>query len=413
MSILLALPVLAQDLPPLKTLKRRYPEFGKGIKPWIVHGPNKAGYVSRHQAACGLWPADPVCGECEGSKETLPLKEIERVRVDRLIERLGSPIFREREESTRELERGDLRVANYLRSRVSSDPEIRWRLDHVLRQEPSIPIDARTLACTGAALLRLVGCGYTQQSREPLGDHIRRAVKKLLRLQQEDGSFADVTNREGVLAHLVITLSFCELYGFTQSNDLRGPLRQAIAKAVSLQQDDGAWPTPHATFFSVGILWSARLHDVGEFEEAREKLTRWMKARENSLNALDPVSLAAMVVHDYSLQKRGPARRRACDLLFERFGRDDEWGAVEYHAAAVAACVCHRLKEALNLLIDRRAARQCKDPSKCFFGGFPPVTELDKRMGPVWVASFSGLSMGYCFKIQLMSPVHGTWVDAP
>jgi hypothetical protein len=98
------------------------------------------------------------------------------------------------------------------------------------------------LAATAMALLAFQGAGITTEA----GPHravVARGWKRLLELQQQDGSFdvGELPHLHALYSHAQATMAICELYGLTRDPRHGEHARRALAYCVAAQGPNGGW----------------------------------------------------------------------------------------------------------------------------------------------------------------------------
>ncbi len=92
---------------------------------------------------------------------------------------------------------------------------------------------------TGLCLLAFLGAGYSDRS----GPHqatVQRGVAALLRMQQADGGFSGEPRMAGY-NNAIATLALAEFYGLTREPLVYEPLKKAVERIESSQQQLGGW----------------------------------------------------------------------------------------------------------------------------------------------------------------------------
>ncbi|MFO0932046.1 MAG: hypothetical protein U1E39_04990 [Planctomycetota bacterium] len=131
-------------------------------------------------------------------------------------------------------------------------PDGRWEAAGFARWRDGEPVAAPTLdgagdprrdvGVTGAALLAILGSGYTSRSEGPLGETVKRAAAWLVGRQEADGCFAPRADAGAGADHVLATLAITELYGMTGSRTWEEPARRAVELLRRTQLPSGAWP---------------------------------------------------------------------------------------------------------------------------------------------------------------------------
>lgn len=110
------------------------------------------------------------------------------------------------------------------------------------------------LGVTGLATLAFLGAGHTPEEGD-YRDTVSRAVRYLLRCQQDTGAFSNeppvVTRladgqviearRISIYCHSICALALAECLGMTGDEQLRGPVERAVDFLVESQQELGGW----------------------------------------------------------------------------------------------------------------------------------------------------------------------------
>ncbi|MHC4472149.1 MAG: prenyltransferase/squalene oxidase repeat-containing protein [Planctomycetota bacterium] len=116
---------------------------------------------------------------------------------------------------------------------IHQDPRGFWDADGFFRRcrtEPRCKGDGAAdmdTAVTGLALLTFLGAGETHKH----GQHkqtVKAALKHLMEIQGEYGSFANVLDRRSLLCHSIATLAVCEAYHWTKSPLLKSSAQRAV-----------------------------------------------------------------------------------------------------------------------------------------------------------------------------------------
>jgi peptidoglycan hydrolase-like protein with peptidoglycan-binding domain len=96
-----------------------------------------------------------------------------------------------------------------------------------LRNEGSVGV-------TGLATLAFLGAGYTHKTGK-YKDNVRRAVKWLVKQQQDNGLLISGAREPGY-PHAISGLALAEAYGMTKDAGLRGPAQKAVEYSISTHQ---------------------------------------------------------------------------------------------------------------------------------------------------------------------------------
>ena len=163
---------------------------------------------------------------------------------------------------------------------------------------------------TGLALLAFLGAGHTPGSETEHSDVAERAVRYLLRSQDDGtGHFGD----SSAYSHGIAAYALAECYALTHEERLREPLERAVAHVIDSQSQRGdprfkggwgyyfpdgrvwnndPWPRVSVTVWQVMALESARIGGLSVPDRAFEG------AREFLVNAWDPQRRAFRYSHD-------------------------------------------------------------------------------------------------------------------
>ncbi len=99
-----------------------------------------------------------------------------------------------------------------------------------------------SLAATSMAMLALQGAGNTTEEG-PYREAVRKAAKKLVLSQGEDGRFdlGPTLEQQAMYAQAQATIAICELFALTRDPSLEVPAHRALEFAQRAQMPDGGW----------------------------------------------------------------------------------------------------------------------------------------------------------------------------
>lgn len=95
-------------------------------------------------------------------------------------------------------------------------------------------------AMTGLGLLTFLAHGETTASKE-YGPTVEKAIRFLLRIQNDKGEFDNVSTQSGPYAHAIATYAISEAYGLTRIPDLKPAMERATQVILNGQQPKGGW----------------------------------------------------------------------------------------------------------------------------------------------------------------------------
>ena len=93
---------------------------------------------------------------------------------------------------------------------------------------------------TGLGLLTFLAHGETTSSKD-YGPTVEKAIRFLLRIQNEAGAFGSTDSGPAVYAHAIATYAISEAYGLTRIPDLKPAMEKAAKLIVNGQQAGGLW----------------------------------------------------------------------------------------------------------------------------------------------------------------------------
>jgi hypothetical protein len=105
---------------------------------------------------------------------------------------------------------------------------------------------------TSLALLAFLGAGYTQLSKDilgdpnvpgvavPAGDAVKKGLQALITRQDSEGCIG-TRGPKFLYNHAIATLALCEAYGMTEAPVLRGPAQKAVDFLVAAQNPGAGW----------------------------------------------------------------------------------------------------------------------------------------------------------------------------